>query len=108
MNDTTHPQIAPAEGWWAVYNRHGSNSYYRVRVAAWITRLQSTEDEHYHYVEAMVPGDNGTLEPASSYGNLIYLWHDGENYCHCGADPHYPSVEDDIYWCERCAGEIAH
>lgn len=104
-DSTPHPSICEARGWWVLYRR-GDHTVYRVRVAAWMTVHESTEDADYTYPQAMVAGDGPDLVPADRDAWFMYLWHDGDSYCHCCSGPRPPSVTDDIYWCEECCGEI--
>ena len=106
-NASAHPHIAPAEGWWVLYERDGDNLY-RVKVALWMTTYVDTADELYPEPIAMVPGDNANLVPASIGGSKPYrLWHDGESYCTCSRYWRDPRTTDDVKWCTSCAGEIA-
>jgi|JI10StandDraft_1071094.scaffolds.fasta_scaffold95887_2 hypothetical protein len=103
MSTDSSPTLIPADGWWAVYKRFDDpRRHYRVRVVAFGTRH---DDDGAEGLRAWMPGDAGWLEPADD--RIVHLWHDGDSYCHCGADPGHPAHTDDIYWCETCAGEIA-
>ncbi len=104
-DSTPHPSICEARGWWALYH-YEDHTVRRVRIAAWMTVHENTEDSDYIYPQAMVTGDGPDLTPANWTKKFMMLWHDGDSYCHCAEGPRPWTITDDIWWCEDCIGEI--